>query len=195
MIRLGRGRGRAGASGRQAEGVQQVRPRTPLDRRRFGAHSIPLTAALALLVGLAAAAGADDPADREGFDVSGEERAMAASPAPEAPGSYGTPRTLQIIRDYPSKGRYTQDRAYRALARFGRAGSYAPRTPSAAEEVGRKAFDLVPLRIFGLGQTLVSAPFCAAYLVTLVTGGSEDVTEICFAEPVDQTFRTPLGDL
>ena len=58
-----------------------------------------------------------------------------------------------------------------------------------------KAFDLVPLRIFGLGQTLVSAPFCAAYLVTLVTGGSEDVTEICFEEPVDQTFRTPLGDL
>jgi hypothetical protein len=54
----------------------------------------------------------------------------------------------------------------------------------------------VPLRIFGLAQTAVSAVFSVpAYLLAAPFGGSEDVTEICIEEPVAQTFRAPLGDL
>ena len=57
-------------------------------------------------------------------------------------------------------------------------------------------FDALILRPLGLVQTVVSASiFLVAYPVSLVTGGSEDVIEICIEQPVAQTFRKPLGDL
>ena len=66
----------------------------------------------------------------------------------------------------------------------------------AAEQFGRKVFDALILRPLGLVQTLVSASFfLVAYPVALVTGGSDDVIEICIEQPVAQTFRKPLGDL
>ncbi len=66
----------------------------------------------------------------------------------------------------------------------------------AAEPLGRKLFDALILRPLGLVQTLVSASFfLVAYPVALVTGGSDDVIEICIEQPVAQTFRKPLGDL
>ena len=68
--------------------------------------------------------------------------------------------------------------------------------PLAAEQFGRKLFDALILRPLGLVQTLVSASFfLVAYPVALVTGGSDDVIEICIEQPVAQTFRKPLGDL
>ncbi len=66
----------------------------------------------------------------------------------------------------------------------------------AAEQFGRKVFDALILRPLGLVQTVVSASFfLVAYPVSLVTGGSDDVIEICIEQPVAQTFRKPLGDL
>jgi hypothetical protein len=111
-------------------------------------------------------------------------------------GAHPATRTLERIREWRPTRAYREERAHRAIERFGAAGPYTVRTPGPAEEAGRKAFDLVPLRIFGLAQTAVSAVFSVpAYLLAAPFGGSEDVTEICIEEPVAQTFRAPLGDL
>jgi hypothetical protein len=111
-------------------------------------------------------------------------------------GAHPATRTLERIREWRPTRAYREERAHRAIERFGAAGPYPVRTPDPAEEAGRKAFDLVPLRIFGLAQTAVSAVFSVpAYLLAAPFGGSEDVTEICIEEPVAQTFRAPLGDL
>jgi hypothetical protein len=78
----------------------------------------------------------------------------------------------------------------------GGAGEAADRDRGEPMRVARSAWDLVVLRPLGLVQTLVSLPFLVvAYPISLVTGGSEDVVEICWTQPVDQTFRRPLGDL
>jgi hypothetical protein len=123
-------------------------------------------------------------------------RAAAEAPVRAESGAYPTTRTLERIREWPPTRAYREERADRATRRFGAAGPYPVRTPGPAEEAGRKAFDLVPLRIFGLAQTAVSAVFSLpAYLLAAPFGGSEDVTEICIEEPVAQTFRAPLGDL
>jgi hypothetical protein len=120
----------------------------------------------------------------------------AAAPVRAESGAYPTTRTLERIREWPPTRAYREKRAHRAIERFGAAGPYPVRTPGPAEETGRKAFDLVPLRIFGLAQTAVSAVFSVpAYLLAAPFDGSADVTEICIEEPVAQTFRTPLGDL
>jgi hypothetical protein len=119
----------------------------------------------------------------------------AAAPVRAESGAYPMTRTLERMREWRPTRAYREERAHRAIERFGAAGSYSVRTPGPAEEAGRKAFDLVPLRIFGLAQTAVSAViFVPAYLFAAPFGGSEDVTEICIEEPVAQTFRTPLGD-
>ena len=60
----------------------------------------------------------------------------------------------------------------------------------AANQFGRTAFDALILRPLGLVQTLVSATFfLVAYPVSLLTGGSDDVIEICIEQPIAQTFR------
>jgi hypothetical protein len=119
-----------------------------------------------------------------------------AAPVRAESGAHPTTRALERIRDWRPTQAYREERAHRAIERFGAAGPYSVRTPGPAEETGRKAFDLVPLRVFGLAQTAVSAVFFVpAYLLSAPFGGSEDVTEICIEEPVAQTFRTPLGDL
>ena len=120
----------------------------------------------------------------------------AAAPVRAESGAHPTTRTVERIREWRPTRAYREERAHRAIERFGAAGPYPVRSPGPAEETGRKAFDLVPLRIFGLAQTAVSAVFSVpAYLLSAPFGGREDVSEICIEEPVAQTFRTPLGDL
>jgi hypothetical protein len=121
----------------------------------------------------------------------------ATAPARAESGAHPTTRTLERIREWRPTRAYREERAHRAIERFAAAaGPYPVRIPGPAEEAGRKAFDLVPLRIFGVAQSAVSAVVAVpAYLLSAPFGGSEDVTEICTEEPVAQTFRTPLGDL
>jgi hypothetical protein len=143
-----------------------------------------------LLAGPAAATEIDDAYSRAAAET------PAAAPVRAESGAHPTTRTLERIREWRPARAYREERAHRAIERFGAAGSYPVRIPRPAEETGRKAFDLVPLRIFGLAQTAVSAVFSVpAYLLAAPFDGSADVTEICIEEPVAQTFRTPLGDL
>jgi hypothetical protein len=60
----------------------------------------------------------------------------------------------------------------------------------------RTAYDTVALRPFGLVQVAAgAAAFMTFYLPALVVNGDDDVTRACITDPVDQTFRKPLGDL
>jgi hypothetical protein len=143
-----------------------------------------------LLASPAVADEIEDEYGREAVEI------PAAAPVRAEWGAYPVTRTLERIREWRPTRAYREERAHRAIERFGAASPYPVRTPGPAEETGRKAFDLAPLRIFGLAQTAVSAVFSVpAYLLSAPFGGSEDVTEICIEEPVAQTFRTPLGDL
>jgi hypothetical protein len=146
---------------------------------------------LALLL-LASPAAAEET--EEEYGAAGE--VPAAAPVRGESGQYPTSRILERIREWRPTRAYREERAFRAIERFAAAGPYPVQTPGPAEQTGRKTFDLVPLRIFGLAQTAASAVFSVpAYLLSAPLGGSEDVTEVCIDEPVTQTFRTPLGDL
>ena len=60
----------------------------------------------------------------------------------------------------------------------------------------RTAYDTVVLRPFGLVQAAAgAAAFVAFYPPALFVNGDDDVTRACITDPVDQTFRKPLGDL
>jgi hypothetical protein len=62
--------------------------------------------------------------------------------------------------------------------------------------VARRAYDLVLLRPFGFLQVVVGAAvFVPSYPVALLVDGDEDVWRACVAEPVERTFRRPLGRL
>jgi hypothetical protein len=72
----------------------------------------------------------------------------------------------------------------------------------ASPSVGRKAYDALILRPFGLAQTVVGAavfvPFYPLAVVadeTLTTDAKSWVTEACITGPVHQTFQKPLGEL
>jgi hypothetical protein len=120
----------------------------------------------------------------------------AAAPVRAKSGAYPTTPILERIREWRPTRAYHEERAHRAIERFDAAGPYPVRTPGPAEETGRRAFDLMALRIFGLAQTAVSAVFSVpAWLLAAPFDASEDVIEICIEEPVAQTFQTPLGDL
>jgi hypothetical protein len=61
--------------------------------------------------------------------------------------------------------------------------------------VPRIVFDIAVLRPLGLVQSVVGvAAYVIFYPVSLLTGGSDDVTRACITGPFDQTFRRPLGD-
>jgi hypothetical protein len=61
--------------------------------------------------------------------------------------------------------------------------------------VPRTVFDIAVLRPLGLVQSIVGvAAFVIFYPVSLLTGGSDDVTRACITQPFDQTFRRPLGE-
>lgn len=64
-----------------------------------------------------------------------------------------------------------------------------------AVRVGRQVFDLTILRPLGLVQTAISAAaFIVAYPVALPFGGQDHCVDYLIADPVDRTFRRPLGD-
>jgi hypothetical protein len=76
--------------------------------------------------------------------------------------------------------------------------------PAAAEglvaglesEPVRKGYDLVVLRPLDLIRFVSGAVFFpVAYPVSLVTGGSDFVLDVCIGLPFDRTFRRPLGEL
>jgi hypothetical protein len=69
-------------------------------------------------------------------------------------------------------------------------------TSEALEASARAAFDLAILRPLGLVQTLVgAAAFVPFYPISLLTGGSEHVMHVCIENPIERTFRRPLGEL
>ena len=62
--------------------------------------------------------------------------------------------------------------------------------------ISRSAYDLALLRPFGFLQVVVGAAvFMPSYPVAFLVGGDEDVWRACIAEPVERTFRRPLGRL
>ena len=76
------------------------------------------------------------------------------------------------------------------------AGSAPAYAESSAEAAGRAAFDLVLLRPLGLVQTVVSgAMFVPTLPIAAALGRTDELVEICWSQPVAQTFRRPLGDL
>lgn len=64
-----------------------------------------------------------------------------------------------------------------------------------ARNAGRAAFDLVILRPLSLTQTVAGLGFFVFYPVTLVTGGSDQLVDYLWRDPVERTFERPLGDL
>jgi hypothetical protein len=62
--------------------------------------------------------------------------------------------------------------------------------------VARSAYDLVVLRPLGFLQVVLGAAVLVpAYPVALLVDGDEDVWRACIADPVERTFRRPLGRL
>ncbi|MGI9590914.1 MAG: hypothetical protein ACR2P8_06070 [Myxococcota bacterium] len=65
-----------------------------------------------------------------------------------------------------------------------------------AERAGRIGWDLVVLRPLGLVLTAVSLVGAAvAYPVAWAFDGEDQVTEFLVEDPIDRTFRRPLGAL
>ncbi len=64
------------------------------------------------------------------------------------------------------------------------------------ETGARKVFDLTLLRPLGFVQTVVSGAFLLVGMpIAAATGTTDQLVEICWTQPVDQTFRRPLGEL
>jgi hypothetical protein len=67
---------------------------------------------------------------------------------------------------------------------------------SLESEPVRKGYDLVVLRPLDLARVVMGAAFFPiAYPVSLLTGGSDFVLDVCISLPIDRTFRRPLGEL
>ena len=62
--------------------------------------------------------------------------------------------------------------------------------------IARSAYDAVVLRPLGFLQVVVGAVVLVpSYPVALLVDGDEDVWRACIADPVERTFRRPLGRL
>lgn len=62
--------------------------------------------------------------------------------------------------------------------------------------IGRSAYDLAVLRPLGFVQVVLGAAVLVpAYPVALLVDGEDDVWRACIAEPVERTFRRPIGRL
>lgn len=60
---------------------------------------------------------------------------------------------------------------------------------------GRKMYDLVVLRPLGLVQVgMGAAGFFTFYPISLATGGSDFVKDVCITMPVERTFESHRGD-
>jgi hypothetical protein len=82
------------------------------------------------------------------------------------------------------------------LVASGPAHAVGPDEGTGAEHVGRVGFDLLILRPLNLVTTALSLVCAAvAYPVALPFGGEDHVVDYLVRNPVDRTFRRPLGDL
>ena len=62
--------------------------------------------------------------------------------------------------------------------------------------LGRQIYDAVLLRPLGLVQLAVGAAlFVPLYPVSLLADRSDDLFRACVSDPVERTFRRPLGRL
>ena len=62
--------------------------------------------------------------------------------------------------------------------------------------IARSAYDAVVLRPLGFLQVVLGAVVLVpSYPVALLVDGDEDVWRACIADPVERTFRRPLGRL
>ena len=62
--------------------------------------------------------------------------------------------------------------------------------------IARSAYDAVVLRPLGFLLVVVGAVVLVpSYPVALLVDGDEDVWRACIADPVERTFRRPLGRL
>ena len=62
--------------------------------------------------------------------------------------------------------------------------------------IARSVYDAVVLRPLGFLQVVVGAVVLVpSYPVALLVDGDEDVWRACIADPVERTFRRPLGRL
>jgi len=60
----------------------------------------------------------------------------------------------------------------------------------------RMIYDAVVLRPWGLVQVLVGAAlFVPSYPIAWLAGAGDDVLRACIEQPVERTFRRPLGEL
>jgi len=67
---------------------------------------------------------------------------------------------------------------------------------SGTVRAGRIGFDLVVIRPLGVVLTAISLVGAAlAYPVALPFGGADHVTDYLVKDPIDRTFRRPLGEL
>ena len=75
------------------------------------------------------------------------------------------------------------------------AAAEPPAKESGLEDGARKAYDLVVMRPLNLVTTAVSlAGAVVAYPVAWPFGGEDQVVEYLVKEPIERTFRRPLGD-
>ena len=82
------------------------------------------------------------------------------------------------------------------LATSGPARASGPDGRTGPEHAARVGFDLMILRPLNVVTTAVSLVGAAlAYPVALPFGGQDHVVEYLVKNPVDRTFRRPLGDL
>lgn len=72
----------------------------------------------------------------------------------------------------------------------------APQDSAGFERVSRIGFDLLILRPLDLVTTTVSlVGAVVAYPIALPFGGQGHVVDYLIKDPIDRTFRQPLGDL
>ena len=75
-------------------------------------------------------------------------------------------------------------------------GAAEPDATSGAVRAGRIGWDLVVIRPLGVVLTAISLVGAAvAYPVALPFGGEDHVTDFLVHDPIDRTFRRPLGEL
>jgi hypothetical protein len=82
-------------------------------------------------------------------------------------------------------------------------GARAAGTGSSEPSTGRKVYDALILRPFGAAQTVVGAAIWIPFYplaalsdrATVSSDAAAWITDTCVTDPVDQTFRKPLGEL
>jgi len=121
---------------------------------------------------------------------------------PTAGGSFAPARRCRILNKTVARALGVAFVALILLA-IPLAGARAATPGSSEPGTARKIYDALVFRPFGAAQTIVGAavwipfyPLAALSDRTSVSSDAADwVTETCITDPVNQTFRKPLGEL